>query len=80
MNISLPDSMQEFILAQMAKGGYGSVSDYIGELVRADHAQASLEAEVVRGLESGEPTPMTSGDWSELRSRIQRPEPGRRTG
>jgi antitoxin ParD1/3/4 len=80
MNISLPDSMQEFILAQMAKGGYGSVSDYIGELVRADHAQASLKAEVVGGLESGEPTPMTSGDWSELCSRIQRPEPGRRTG
>jgi antitoxin ParD1/3/4 len=78
VNISLPDSLQEFILAQVAKGGYGSVSDYIGELVRADHANTSLEAEVIKGLESGEPTPMTSADWSELRDRIRLSEPGRR--
>ena len=78
MNISLPDSLQEFILAQVASGGYGSVSDYIGELVRADHAHTSLEAEVIKGLESGEPTPMTSADWSALRDRIRLSEPGRR--
>lgn len=80
MNISLPDSLQQFVLAQVAKGGYGSVSDYIGELVRADCAHAALEAEVVKGLESGESTPMTPENWSELRNRIRHPEHGRRTG
>ena len=70
MNISLPANLQEFVFAQVAKGGYGSVSEYIGKLVRADHAQASLDAEVVKGLQSGESTPMTSADWNELRNRI----------
>ena len=77
MNISLPDSLQEFVLAQVAKGGFGGVSDYIGELVRADRAHAS---EVVEGLESGESTSMTPEDWSELRDRIRRPERGSGTG
>ena len=71
MNISLPDHLQEFVLDQVAKGGYGSVSDYIGGLVRADCVQASFEAEIVKGLESGESTPMTASDWSELRSRVR---------
>jgi antitoxin ParD1/3/4 len=71
MTISLPDSLQEFVLAQVAKGGYGSVSEYIGELVRADHLQASFEAEVVAGLDSGDSTPMTAADWSELRSQVR---------
>jgi antitoxin ParD1/3/4 len=72
MNIFLPDSVQEFVLAQVATGGYGSVSDYIGELVRADRAQRSLEAEVIKGLESGESTPMAPEEWSELRNRTRR--------
>ena len=73
MNISLPDSLQEFVLDQVARGGYGSVSEYIGELVRADRAQASFEAEIVKGLESGESTPMTASDWNELHSRVRQP-------
>lgn len=74
MNISLPTSLQEFVLDQVAKGGYSSVSDYIGELVRAERAQASLEAEVIKGLQSGESTAMTSDDWIALRKRARRPE------
>lgn len=70
MNISLPDGLQEVVLAQVAKGGYGSVSDYIGELVRADHAQTSLEAEVIKGLESGDSTPLTADNWNDLRGRV----------
>lgn len=70
MNISLPDSLQEVVLAQVAKGRYGSVSDYIGELVRADHAQTSLEEEIVKGLESGDSTPLTADNWNELRDRV----------
>lgn len=70
MNISLPDGLQEVVLAQVAKGGYGSVSDYIGELVRADHAQTSLEAEVIKGLESGASTPLTADNWNDLRGRV----------
>lgn len=44
MSISLPDNLHEFVLDQVAKGGYGSVHDYIRELVRRQTA----------GLPSGE--------------------------
>jgi antitoxin ParD1/3/4 len=71
MNISLPDSLHDFVLDQVAKGRYSSASEYIGELVRAERAQASLETEVVEGLQSGEATPMTSDDWNELRRRVR---------
>lgn len=76
MNVSIPDNIQQLVLAQVAKGGYGSVSDYIGELVRADHAQTSLEAEVMQGLASGESTPMTPAEWSDLRNRVRRQDRG----
>lgn len=71
MNISLPDNLQEFVLSQVAKGAFASVSEYIGELVRADCEQSSLEAEVIKGVESGESTPMTPHDWTELRDRVR---------
>lgn len=71
MNISLPDSLHDFVIDQVAKRGYGSVSEYIGELVRADLAQASLEDEIVKGIKSGESTPMTADDWNALRSRAR---------
>lgn len=76
MNVSLPSSLHDLVLAQVAKGGYGSVSEYIGELVRADCAQASFESEVVKGIESGNSTPMTPEDWTELRDRVERASHG----
>ena len=71
MDISLPVHLQEFVLAQVAKGAYTSPSEYVSELVRADRAQASLEAEVIKGLESGESTPMRPDEWNDLRKRIR---------
>lgn len=36
MNISLPESLRRYIEYKVDAGGYGSVSDYIRELVRID--------------------------------------------
>ena len=36
MNISLPDTMRDYIEEQVAQGGYSSVSEYFRELVRQD--------------------------------------------
>lgn len=77
MNISLPDGLQQFVLDQVTKGGYGSASEYIGELVRAEQAETSLEAEIINGLESGAATPMAPDDWVELRNRVRRHRQGR---
>ena len=36
MNISLSDTMRDYIEEQVAQGGYSSVSEYFRELVRKD--------------------------------------------
>ena len=46
MNISLPESMKTFVDERL--GGYGSASEYVRELIRAD--QKRLEEEKLEGL------------------------------
>jgi len=75
LNIAISESLKVFALEQASKAGFGDVSQYIGELIRADQRQAAeavLEAEILKGLHSGESTPMTDEDWRELRERIKR--------
>lgn len=36
MNISLPDSMKSFIDETLGEDGYGTASEYVRELIRAD--------------------------------------------
>ena len=70
MNISLPETMKQFIEEQVSAGGYSSVSEYIRALVREEQkrkAQEQLEALLVKGLESGKPTEMTDEEWNEIR-------------
>src|SRR5262245_34666162 len=52
MNISLPESLREFVQSRAAQR-YGSVSEYIRELVREDERRARLEHNeeaLVKGL------------------------------
>jgi len=69
MNISLPDPLKQFVDGQIAKGRYGSASEYVRELIRADEkrkAEVQLEAKLLEGLNSAE-TELTSADWSAIR-------------
>lgn len=43
MNISVPDSLKEFVERQVEKGGYGTASEYLRELIR--EAQRRVERE-----------------------------------
>lgn len=74
MNVSLPDTMRDYIEEQVKKGGYGSVSEYIRDLVRQDQkqkAQQHLETLLLEGLDSGTVTPMSDCDWTEIRQVVQ---------
>jgi antitoxin ParD1/3/4 len=74
MNYAVPDSLKDFVLERVAEGGFSNVSEYVGELIRADqiqNARAVLEAEVLKGIRSPK-APMTEGDWAELKARIGR--------
>ncbi len=75
MNISLPAGMRAWVEGQVAKGGYGSVSEFVRELVRAAQkrqVREEIDAKLVAALESGAATPMTEKDWEELRENVRR--------
>lgn len=73
MNIALPEPMKQFVQQQVERGGYSSVSEYIRDLIRTEQkaiARDTLEAEILRGLESGTATPMSQEDWAEIRADV----------
>jgi antitoxin ParD1/3/4 len=75
VSVTLPESIKQYVEDQVAKGGYSSVSDYMRHLVETDQreqARAALESEVLKGLNSGESTPMTSEDWRAIREETER--------
>ena len=52
MNISLPEALKSFIDTQVAKGGYGTSSEYLRELVRRDQDRIRLRGLLLEGAES----------------------------
>ncbi|MBO1058917.1 MAG: type II toxin-antitoxin system ParD family antitoxin [Dolichospermum sp. JUN01] len=74
MNISLPDTMRDYIEEQVAQGGYSSVSEYFRELVRKDQklrANERLQSMLLEGLNSGNATEMTAQDWEDIRQAVR---------
>jgi antitoxin ParD1/3/4 len=75
MNISLPDQLKEYVDGQVGSGRYSSVSEYVRELIRDDEKrklQERLEALLLEGIQSGDATPMTRQDWSDIRAEALR--------
>ena len=69
INISLPETLRDFVDQQVASGRYSSASEYVRELIREDEqskAQERLEALLLEGLNS-DATEMKEGDWEEIR-------------
>ena len=56
MNISLPDSMRAFVNERLDGEGYGTASEYVRELIRADQKfreENKLEKLLLERLQSG---------------------------
>jgi antitoxin ParD1/3/4 len=71
MNISLPDSLKDFVEEQVARRGYGSASEYVRDLIRRDEDVQRFRALIREGLESG-PGPVADAVFFEdLRARIR---------
>jgi antitoxin ParD1/3/4 len=74
MEISLPDSMQEFVETQIEIGGYSSASEYFRELVRAEQkrqAKQQLEQVLLSALGSGDPAEVTPELLEEASKRMR---------
>jgi antitoxin ParD1/3/4 len=52
MNVSLPDSLKEFVDEQVERRGYGTSSEYIRELIRRDHDRTKLRDVLLEGAAS----------------------------
>ena len=73
LNVSLPESMREWIDDQVKKGGYGTASEFVREVIREaqkNKARKVLEAKLLAGINSGPATEMTKADWDRLRERV----------
>lgn len=72
MNVSLPKEQKAFVDERVAAGSFGSVSDYVRELIRRDQRELQRE-EVERRLLTALESPrseMTPEDWKELRENL----------
>ncbi|MBX3265378.1 MAG: type II toxin-antitoxin system ParD family antitoxin [Acidobacteria bacterium] len=78
MNISLPDSMRVFVEETLADDGYGSASEYVRDLIRADQKRRNekrLETLLIERLRSGDDETFTMDNVrADLRRRIKAKE------
>jgi antitoxin ParD1/3/4 len=76
MNVSLPDSMKEWVETQARSGRYSNASDYVRDLIRKDQERnakiAAMQARVDEGLTSGIGTRSMSALLKAARSRAGR--------
>ena len=71
LNISIPESTQEFVNQQISSGNYNNASDYILHLINRDQQQMTeLETMLLEGINSGPPIDVTESWWEEKRSML----------
>lgn len=66
MNISLPDSMRDWVNSRIDSGVYANNSDYIRDLIRRDQMDTikleALQKAITAGLESGPAKPLNMAE------------------
>lgn len=75
LNVSLPEALKRFVEEEVARGGYGSASEFVREILRDElkrRAHDELERKLLEGLAS-KPKLMTPSRWKDLRKRALRP-------
>ncbi len=72
MNISLPESLKDFVDDQVAQGGYGTSSEYVRELIRRDSDRLRLRGLLLEGAASAAAAPADGAYFARLRKRAQR--------
>lgn len=72
MNISLPESLKEFVDEQVARRGYGTSSEYVRELIRKDSDRQELRELLLAGTASKPGAPADDAYFDSLRKRLVR--------
>jgi antitoxin ParD1/3/4 len=75
MNVPLTPEMERLVNEKVKSGEYPNatavVEDALRVLKERDEAEARLEALLRDGIESGESTEMTAGDWEDVRREVR---------
>ena len=83
LNISLPQSLKDYVEERVKESGYSTPSEYVRNLVREDQkrrAEEKLEALLLEGINSGKPIEITSEYWEEKRRRFMERHGKKKTG
>jgi antitoxin ParD1/3/4 len=73
INLSLPEELQTYVDTQLQSGVYGSVPEYLMDLVRKDQQRKSAQDKLVGLLNESfesETEPVTEDYWRDLRSSV----------
>ena len=73
LNISLPQSLKDYVEGQVQAAGYSTPSEYVRELLRQDQqrrAEQKLESLLLEGLNSGTPIEITPEYWESKRRQL----------
>lgn len=67
MNVTLPDSMREWIEAQARMGGHSSPDGYVAAILREERQrlQSEIDQKLIEGLQSGDPIAINHEFWAE---------------
>ena len=71
MNISLPDALKDFVDEQVNRGGYGTSSEYVRELIRKDQDRLRLRGLLLAGAGSAQTTPVDDAYFNSLRRKVK---------
>jgi antitoxin ParD1/3/4 len=82
LNISLPETMRQFVENKIETEGYGTISEYIRELIRSDQRaeNSRFETLIAEAYASGKPSPLTKDDINEARRIVKDRIVARNTG
>lgn len=84
MDISLSPDKERFIAAKIASGQYRTPAEVVEEaldlLTERDENEGQLEALLLEGIESGEPSEMTEDEWVDVRREVHQRHAARKAG
>ena len=78
MNISLPDSLRDFVDQQVNEHGYGTSSEYVRELIRRDRDRLKLRGLLLEGAGSPKTKPVDAAYFDRLRRKAKSAKPSAR--
>ena len=72
LSISLKPAQKRWVKEEMEREGFATASELFRDMIRTrqrERVRAEVEADLLRGLDSGPAKPMTKKDWERIRSR-----------